>query len=101
LLDAGVLGLKEGLSVLAKYRRPLLVHAELQQDSKSHLELEGNHNPLAYKTYLNTRPPSWEEAAIKELVDVAKDTRIGGSLEGAHVHIVHLSDASASLDLIK
>ncbi|CAJ2648688.1 unnamed protein product [Trifolium pratense] len=121
LLDAGVLGLKsfmcpsgindfpmttidhikEGLSVLAKYRRPLLVHAELQQDSKSHLELEGNHNPLAYKTYLDTRPPSWEEAAIKELVDATKDTRIGGSLEGAHVHIVHLSDASASLDLIK
>ncbi|MCH84213.1 allantoinase 1-like, partial [Trifolium medium] len=78
LLDAGVLGLKsfmcpsgindfpmttidhikEGLSVLAKYRRPLLVHAELQQDSKSKLELEGNHNPLAYKTYLDTRPPS-------------------------------------------
>ncbi|GAU47742.1 hypothetical protein TSUD_387010 [Trifolium subterraneum] len=121
LLDSGVLGLKsfmcpsgindfpmttidhikEGLSVLTKYRRPLLVHAELQQDSKSHLELEGNGDPHAYETYLDTRPPSWEEAAIKELVDVAKDTRIGGSLEGAHVHIVHLSDSSASLDLIK
>ncbi|WJX22243.1 allantoinase [Trifolium repens] len=121
LLGAGVLGLKSfmcpsgindfpmttidhikvGLSVLTKYRRPLLVHAELQQNSKSHLELEGNHNPFAYKTYLNTRPPSWEEAAIKQLVDVTKDTRIGGSLEGAHVHVVHLSDSSASLDLIK
>lgn len=121
LLDAGVLGLKsfmcpsgiddfpmttiehikEGLSVLAKYRRPLLVHSEIQQDSEIRSELEGNGDPHAYKTYLDTRPPSWEEAAIKELVDAAKDTRIGGSLEGAHVHIVHLSDSSASLDLIK
>ena len=44
---------------------------------------------------------SREEAAIKELVGVTKDTRKGGPLEGAHVHVVHLSDSSASLDLIK
>jgi len=44
---------------------------------------------------------SREEAAIKELLGVTKDTRIGGPLEGAHVHIAHLSDSSASLDLIK
>jgi len=42
-----------------------------------------------------------EEAAIRQLVGVSKDTGIGGPLEGAHVHIVHLSDSSASLDLIK
>ncbi|XP_061375561.1 allantoinase isoform X2 [Gastrolobium bilobum] len=121
LLSAGVLGvksfmcpsgindfpmvtidhIKEGLPVLAKYRRPLLVHSEIQQDSKNHLELKDNGDPRAYSTYLNTRPPSWEEAAIKELVGVTKDTIIGGPLEGAHVHIVHLSDSSASLDLIK
>jgi len=44
---------------------------------------------------------SREEAAIKELVSATKDTRAGGPLEGAHVHIAHLSDSSASLDLIK
>ena len=44
---------------------------------------------------------SREEAAIKQLVSVTKDTRKGGPLEGAHVHVVHLSDSSASLDLIK
>ncbi|KAL9321222.1 hypothetical protein ACSQ67_013061 [Phaseolus vulgaris] len=97
LLSAGVLGLKEGLSVLAKYRRPLYVHSEIQQ----HLELTDKGGPRTYLTYLHTRPPSWEEAAIKELVGVTKDTRIGGPLEGAHVHIAHLSDSSASLDLIK
>ncbi|KAG2687572.1 hypothetical protein I3760_09G057900 [Carya illinoinensis] len=122
LLNAGALGLKsfmcpsgindfpmtninhikEGLSVLAKYRRPLLVHAELQQDSESHLEIkEGSDDPRLYSTYLKTRPPSWEEAAIKELVTVTKDTRNGGPAEGAHLHIVHLSDSSSSLDLIK
>jgi hypothetical protein len=42
-----------------------------------------------------------EEAAIRELVTVAKETRTGGPAEGAHLHIVHLSDSSSSLDLIK
>ncbi|KAB1206383.1 Allantoinase [Morella rubra] len=122
LLNAGALGLKsfmcpsgindfpmtnvshikEGLSVLAKYRRPLLVHAEVQQDSEGHLEFkDGSYDVRSYSTYLKTRPPSWEEAAIKELVTVTKDTRIGGLAEGAHLHIVHLSDSSSSLDLIK
>ncbi|RDX73223.1 Allantoinase, partial [Mucuna pruriens] len=119
LLSAGVLGLKsfmcpsgindfptttidhikEGLSVLARYRRPLLVHSEMKHHSKSHLEFNDKGGPRAYLTYLHTRPP--EEAAIKELVGVTKHTRIGGPLEGAHVHIAHLSDSSASLDLIK
>ncbi|XP_062161688.1 allantoinase [Alnus glutinosa] len=122
LLNAGVLGLKsfmcpsgindfpmtngshikEGLSVLAKYRRPLLVHAEIQKESESHLELkDGSYDARSYSTYLQTRPPSWEEAAIRELVTVAKETRTGGPAEGAHLHIVHLSDSSSSLDLIK
>ncbi|KAK9056306.1 hypothetical protein SSX86_027396 [Deinandra increscens subsp. villosa] len=118
LLNAGVLGLKsfmcpsgindfpmtdashikEGLSVLAKYKRPLLVHAEKQQE----IELkDGDDDPRSYSTYLKTRPSSWEEAAIRELLTVTKDTRIGGPAEGAHLHIVHLSDSSSSLELIK
>ncbi|CAN6683321.1 unnamed protein product [Malus baccata var. baccata] len=122
LLDAGVLGLKsfmcpsgindfpmtnashikEGLSVLAKYRRPLLVHAEKEQELESNLGVEdGSNNPRSYSTYLKTRPPSWEEAAIKDLLTLTKDTRIGGPAEGAHLHIVHLSDSRSSLDLIK
>jgi hypothetical protein len=30
-----------------------------------------------------------------------KETEIGGHAEGAHIHVVHLSDATTSLDLIK
>lgn len=122
LLNAGVLGLKsfmcpsgindfpmtnashikEGLSVLAKYRRPLLVHAEIQQDSEIHLEAkDGSDDAHSYSTYLKTRPPSWEEAAIRELVAVTKETRSGGLAEGSHLHIVHLSDSSSCLELIK
>ncbi|XP_068645585.1 allantoinase-like [Aristolochia californica] len=122
LLNAGVLGLKsfmcpsgindfpmtnkthikEALQTLAKYKRPLLVHAELQLDPDSPLELKDSlDSPRSYMTYLKTRPPSMEEAAVKELLDVAEDTRLGGTAEGAHLHVVHLSDAKASLDLIK
>lgn len=119
--------LQEGLNVLAKYRRPLLVHAEVEKD----LEIEegSDNDPRSYLTYLKTRPTSWwdivffhsiyvptewslylkqsfiweirEEGAIRNLLSVTENTRIGGSAEGAHVHVVHLSDASSSLDLIK
>nr|GMD93081.1 allantoinase isoform X2 [Ipomoea batatas] len=123
LLNAGALGLKsfmcpsgindfpmtnsshikEGLAVLAKYRRPLLVHAEMEQEPENELDREdgGAESARSYSTYLKRRPASWEEAAIRELVSVTKDTRSGGSAEGAHLHIVHLSDAKSSLELIK
>lgn len=42
-----------------------------------------------------------EEAAITELQEAMQETRVGGLAEGAHVHIVHLSDSRSSLDLIK
>ncbi|GFP98286.1 allantoinase [Phtheirospermum japonicum] len=117
LLEAGALGLKsfmcpsgindfpmtntshikEGLSVLAKYKRPLLVHAEIQQENVAD---DGN-DPRSYSTYLKTRPASWEEAAIRELLTVTEGTKVGGPAEGAHLHIVHLADARSSLQLIK
>ena len=48
--------------------------------------------------------PSWftrEEAAIRNLLTVSENTKAGGPAEGAHLHIVHLSDARSSLDLLK
>lgn len=122
LLQAGVLGLKsfmcpsgindfpmtninhikEGLSVLAKYRRPLLVHAEIQPEVAEDTDAKAEvGDARSYSTYLKTRPPSMEEAAIKDLLTVTEDTRVGGPAEGAHLHVVHLSDSGASLDLIK
>lgn len=66
------------------------------------MELEdGVENARSYSTYLKTRPASMEEAAINQLITLSKDARAGGSAEGAHLHIVHLSDARTSLNLIK
>lgn len=94
--------IKEGLLVLAKYRRPLLVHAEIPQDDAGYLEnKDGGDNPRSYDVYLKSRPASWEEAAVKNLLTVSKDTRPGGPADGARLHIVHLSDARSSFDLIK
>ena len=55
LVDLLIL-LQEGLSVLAKYRRPLLVHAEIEQELEGNSELEDSRS---YSTYLKTRPASW------------------------------------------
>lgn len=94
--------IKEGLAMLAKYKRPLLVHAELEQELEIEFDLKDDAmDARSYSTYLKTRPASWEEAAVRELLTVTKDTRDGGSAEGAHLHIVHLSDAGSSLQLIK
>ncbi|CAI0589608.1 unnamed protein product [Linum tenue] len=91
-----------GLAVLAKYKRPLLVHAEMEQDAQANYLEDGmNNDPRSYSTYLRTRPPSWEEAAIRELLTVSGDTAPGGPAEGAHLHVVHLSDAASSLQLLK
>jgi len=42
-----------------------------------------------------------ERTAVQQLTEVAKDTAVGGPAEGAHIHVVHLSDPEESLDLIK
>lgn len=42
-----------------------------------------------------------EESAIRDLQRAMKDTKVGGRSEGAHIHIVHLSDAETSLQLLK
>lgn len=52
--------MQEGLLALAKYRRPLLVHAEVKLDSESHLDLN-TEDAQSYSTYLKTRPPAWQD----------------------------------------
>ncbi|KAL6844340.1 hypothetical protein ACP4OV_026013 [Aristida adscensionis] len=121
LLDAGVLGLKsfmcpsgindfpmtnsthieEGLVTLAKYKRPLLIHAERIPDVEDDDGLSNELDPRSYATYLKSRSPAWEEAAIRDLQRAMEDTGAGGRSEGAHIHIVHLADAQTSLELMK
>ncbi|KVH89545.1 Metal-dependent hydrolase, composite domain-containing protein [Cynara cardunculus var. scolymus] len=73
------------------------VHAHL--DDPGRTEWEGF--PSGTKAAVAGTSIRREEAAIRELLTVSKDTRIGGPAEGAHLHIVHLSDSRSSLELIK
>eukprot|EP00243_Klebsormidium_subtile_P006814 TRINITY_DN294_c0_g1_i1.p1 TRINITY_DN294_c0_g1~~TRINITY_DN294_c0_g1_i1.p1 ORF type:complete len:513 (-),score=119.26 TRINITY_DN294_c0_g1_i1:1474-3012(-) len=111
LLDAGVLGLKSfmcpsgsdfpqtsiehikaALPLLGRYGLPLLVHSELPQP----LSEEPSGAPQVYETYLKSRPPEWERAAISALIDASRSSPESAR---AHIHVVHLSDAD-SLPLI-
>ena len=77
--------LREALAVLRDLERPLLVHAEWPAALRP---IDATDDPRRYATWLESRPPECEEAAIVMLIDAARDT-------GAHVHVVHLSAAGA------
>jgi allantoinase len=103
LADAGVLGCKafmvhsgidefpnatredllRAMPLLRDKGIPLLAHAELDLGAAIS-ELD----PRNYRNYLQSRPPSWEQAAIELLIELCRET-------GCHVHIVHLSAAGA------
>lgn len=103
LAEAGVLGYKTFLSpsgidefpnttredlaralpILRDHGLPLLAHAELELAATVH-----ETDPHAYRGYLESRPRSWEDEAIKLLVELCRETRCA-------VHIVHLSSASS------
>jgi allantoinase len=75
--------LLEAMPVLRDLGLPLLAHAELDQGARL-----SDAGPQAYRGYLESRPRSWEDAAIELLIRLCRQT-------GCAVHIVHLSSASA------
>lgn len=80
--------LRAAMPVLRDHGLPLLAHAELDLGASVN-----EPNPRAYRSFLESRPGAWEEAAIALLIQLCRETR-------CHVHIVHLSAAS-SLDLLR
>jgi allantoinase len=78
--------LKDILPLLKKYHLPLLVHCEISEEHAGRKRL--SELPESYKAYLESRPKSWENHAIKEMIELSRET-------GAHIHIVHLSSAEA------
>lgn len=104
LIDAGVLGFKAFLThsgiddfpnvteadlrrvlpLLARHRRPLLVHCELSTAD----ETGKQHDPRSYRNYLASRPKSWEDEAVALMIRLCEEF-------DCPTHIVHLSSAGS------
>jgi allantoinase len=77
--------LRDALPILARLDLPLLVHAELP----AHLrDVDPRADRRAYATWLGSRPPDAEHAAIELLIRLAHEF-------GAPIHVVHLASAGA------
>jgi len=79
--------LREAMAVLATLGLPLLAHAELPS-----LLRVPDGDPRRYSTWLASRPPESELAAIAVLIQLAREFNV-------RVHLVHLA-ASTALPLI-
>ena len=75
--------LRDAMPVLASLRLPLLVHAELPAHVRS-----PQGDPRRYSTWVDSRPPAAELAAIDLLIRLARES-------GVRVHVVHLASADA------
>jgi len=75
--------LRDALPILASLGLPLLVHAELPAMLR-----QPSGDPRQYATWLNSRPPISELAAIDLMIALARETH-------ARVHIVHLASPGA------
>src|SRR4051812_17389005 len=80
--------LAPAMAILAGLGAPLLVHAELAGPIDDAAPALAGADPRRYATYLASRPPAAEEAAIALVPRLCRAT-------GARTHIVHHSAASA------
>jgi allantoinase len=105
LIDEGILGIKaflcdsglpefpaatrsvleSAMPILASHGIPLLVHAELTDESAPRML-----DARSYSQFVASRPGRWELAAIEMMIELARTTR-------AKVHIVHLANADAAV----
>jgi allantoinase len=83
--NVGEADLESAMPIVASTGLPLLAHAEWPALLKAP---DAGADPHHYNTWLRTRPPAAEHAAIDRLIALSTRTR-------AHVHIVHLASADA------
>lgn len=92
--NVGADDLRRAMPVLRDAGVPLLVHAELELAlSEASRAIVENGDSSDYLTYLHSRPPEWEDAAVAMMAELCEET-------GCPVHIVHLSSAGA-LDILR
>ena len=76
--------LRQVMPQLARHNRPLLVHCELSADNSEWTKGDTR----SYPNYLASRPKSWEDEAVKLMIQLCSETN-------CPVHIVHLSSANS------
>lgn len=77
--------LRLAMPILRDAGVPLLVHAELELPLR---RAPPDASPRSYATWLHSRPPEWEDAAVALVAALVEET-------GCRAHIVHLSSAGA------
>lgn len=77
--------LRAAMPALAATGLPLLVHAELPERLRA---VQPGADPARYSSWLATRPPEAEEAAVALLIALAREF-------GVHLHVVHVAAAGA------
>jgi allantoinase len=88
--EFGSLGLEQlgaAAAEIAAFDGLLIVHAELPEPIERATRGLGDADPFAYSTYLSSRPPEAEEAAIAAVADASAAT-------GCRTHVLHLSAAT-------
>jgi len=83
--NVGEADLESAMPIVARTGLPLLAHAEWPAMLAAP---PADADPRHYSTWLRTRPPAAEHAAIERLIALAAST-------GARLHIVHLASADA------
>jgi len=72
--------LDQAMAIISNYDVPYLIHAEID-DKKTETQITEK-----YQSFVNSRPKSWENEAIKLMIAKSKQ-------HNCRVHIVHLSSA--------
>ncbi len=86
--------LRTVMPLLAKAGVPLFAHCELVGPLPEATTHAFRKNPKSYAHYLATRPPAWEEAAIRLLIELCREY-------SCPVHIVHLAAAREIRPLLR
>ena len=79
--------LEAAMREIAAFHGLLIVHAELPEPIERATGRLRGADPLAYPTYLASRPPEAEERAVEAVVETSART-------GCRIHVLHLSSAS-------
>lgn len=88
--------LLQAIPILQQLGAFFYVHAETLHD----LDVPADSDPRKFATWLTMRPRSFEQTAIRHLVELLQNADSRASKPGFHLHIAHLSD-STSLPMIR